>query len=538
MDRDLLEKLKKWRAGIAQKEGVTLFRVFPNKSLEAIATMKPETKDEMLAIKGIKDRKFEKYGEEILAIISDRDEASRLSDDTDQPKKPLSVSAYLDFVNQKIGVLYARIQGEISSVDIRERVVYFSLKDSDDGSLINCLMWKRSYELSGIEFEAGIELIVEGSPDIYKPSGRLSFKVSSAELVGEGALKKAYDKLKKKLDAEGLFSEERKRDIPDLSRKIGLITSGTGAVIHDFLNNLGKFGYQTKFMDSRVEGQAAVPDLMEAIDYFSGEDIDVLVIIRGGGSLESLQAFNNETLVRKIAECPVPVICGIGHDKDVPLASLVADLAVSTPTAAANFLNRTWEEATRELVVLEKDIVHRYEGELKDKIYLLEEMASGLKKYFSKILQEFTALRYKLRENLNRIGFIIKNVAKVVDHHSSAIFRNFNLVVKDTKKVLSDSFPSILRNLNLIIKNTAKNLDNSLASLLDNFEESLGYKINFLDDAEKRLMISDPLRQLKLGYSIVSVGGKVVKSVEQVSVGDSVDIQVSDGKIKSIINKN
>ena len=139
---------------------------------------------------------------------------------------------------------------------------------------------------------------------------------------------------------------------------------------------------------------------------------------------------------------------------------------------------------------------------------------------------------------MSRIDFIIKNIAKAIDHHSFAIFRNFNLIVKGTKKVLSDSFPSILRSLNLIIKNTAKNLDDSLASLFDNFEENLGYKINFLDDAERRLMISDPLRQLKLGYSIVSSGGKVIKSVKQVSVGDPVDIQVSDGKIKSIINQN
>jgi len=537
MDFDLLEKLKKWRVDTAQKDGVTLFRVFPNKALEAIVTMKPKTKDEMLTIKGIKERKFEKYGADILALVNGNSATGVIAENNNGIKL-CTVSHFLGLINRNLNALQARVQGEVSGLDIRGGYLFFKLKDKEDGGTLSCFMWDRNYRLYDIKLEDGVEIIVGGFPSVYKPSGQLSMQVSAIELVGEGALKKAYEQLKKKLEKEGLFAKERKRVIPEFSQKIGLITSETGAVIHDFLNNLEKFGYQTKFMDSRVEGQAAVPDLIAAIDYFSDEDIDVLVIIRGGGSLESLQAFNNETLVRKIAECPVPVICGIGHDKDAPLASLAADLTVSTPTAVANFLNRTWEEAIRELVVLEKDIMHKYEGELKDKIYLLEEMAGGLKKYFSKILQEFTAIRYKLRENLNRIDFIIKDIAKAVDHCSYAIFRNFNLIIKDARKVLSDSFPSILRNLNFIIKNTAKNLNDSLVSLLDNFKESLGYKINFLDDAEKRLMILDPLRQLKLGYSIVSSGGKIVKSVKQVSIGDSVDIQVSDGKIKSIINKN
>ena len=175
--------------------------------------------------------------------------------------------------------------------------------------------------------------------------------------MGEGALKKAYDKLKQKLEKEGLFSSEKKKPIPEFPQRIGLITSETGAVIHDFLNNLGKYGYQISFVNSRVEGQIAVQGLLLAITYFSGKEIDVLVIIRGGGSLESLQAFNNEALVRKIADFKIPVICGIGHDKDVSLASLAADKAVSTPTAVTALLNRAWEKAIHDVVALEKDLV-------------------------------------------------------------------------------------------------------------------------------------------------------------------------------------
>lgn len=537
MDQDLLQKLKKWRTDIAQKENVTLFRVFPNKVLEAIAAMKPKTKDELLAIKGIKERKFEKYGADILALANGNSAVDDIVEDGNGAKL-YTVSRFLGLINNNLRALQARVQGEVSSLDIRGNYLFFKLKDKEDGSTLNCFMWDSDYRLYGILLEEGMEIIIDGFPSVYKPSGQLSMQISAIELVGEGALKKAYEQLKRKLEKEGLFAKERKKAIPELPQKIGLITSETGAVIHDFLNNLGKFGYHVKFMDSRVEGQVAVSDLIVAIDYFSGQDIDVLVIIRGGGSLESLQAFNNETLIRKIAECRAPVICGIGHDKDVPLVSLVADLAVSTPTAAANFLNKTWEEAVRELVVLEKDILYKYEGALKDKIYLLEEMASGLKKYFSKIFQEFNDLKYRLKNALNGIDFVIKNTAKNLDYSLYAIFRNFNLIIKNTEKVLTDLFPSLFRNLNFIIKNTAKILDDSLASFLGNFENNLEDKINFLDDAEKRLMIFDPLRQLKLGYSIVLSGGKVIKSVKQVSAGDLVNIRVSDGKIKSTVNKN
>jgi len=192
-----------------------------------------------------------------------------------------------------------------------------------------------------LDIELGMEIIVDGMPSIYAPSGRFNFQVNTIELVGEGALKLAYDKLKKKLEDEGLFGIARKKEIPELVQKIGLITSETGAVIHDFLNNIGKYGFQIKFFNSRVEGQLATADLLKGIKYFENQDIDVLVIIRGGGSLESLQAFNNEVLVRRIAEFEKPVICGIGHDKDVPLCALVADLLVSTPTAVTTVLNKS-----------------------------------------------------------------------------------------------------------------------------------------------------------------------------------------------------
>lgn len=256
-----------------------------------------------------------------------------------------SVSEYIEVLN--VGLKQEiRLVGEVSQVQkATSGHVYFTVKDSKEDATMSCVAWKFNYMQCGVDLEVGMEVVLTGHPNIYAPTGRFSFVARLIELRGEGALKKAYDDLKKRLTAEGIFAPERKRAIPMLPRKIGVVTSKEGAVIHDFINNLGKFGYEVSLVDSRVEGQQAVGPLLEAIQTFKNRDIDVLVVIRGGGSLESLQAFNNEMLIRELASFPVPVIAGIGHDQDVPLAALAADAMTSTPTAAAHLLNRSWEDA-------------------------------------------------------------------------------------------------------------------------------------------------------------------------------------------------
>jgi exodeoxyribonuclease VII large subunit len=224
--------------------------------------------------------------------------------------------------------------------------VYFDLKDESGDGVLHCVVWKTVYENLGIALEAGMRIVALGSPDIYAPRGDLSFKVRAMELTGEGVLKKRYEALKKKLAAEGIFAEERKRAIPEYPERIGIVTSRNGAVIHDILNNLGRFGFKVSLADARVEGPEAVESLLGAIKKLKKESLDVLIVARGGGSMEALQAFDNEKLVRALVDFPVPVIAAIGHHEDVPLAALAADIHVSTPTAAANLLNQSWQEAS------------------------------------------------------------------------------------------------------------------------------------------------------------------------------------------------
>lgn len=472
MNNNLLQKLKEWRRDTAQKEGVDLFRVLSNVTIENIAFIEPKTKGDLMSIKGIKERKFEKYGLDLLALVNGDFHEKKDDKKKEEENKPYSIGRYIAFLNSEFTKYKARVQGEISSLDIRDGYIFFTLKDKTDESTLSCFMWRRNYDLCGISLEAGMEVIVEGVPEIYAPSGRFSFKASIIELVGEGALKKAYNQLKQRLENEGLFDESRKMPLPEFPRKIGLITSETGAVIHDFLNNLGKYGFKISFVNSRVEGLIAVQSLLAAIKYFKGKDIDVLVIIRGGGSLESLQAFNNEFLVREIANFKIPVICGIGHDKDVPLASLAADMKVSTPTAVTTILNRSWEKAVAEILATEKDLVYKYQRALDDAIHSVESFPDDLKRFFKNIIQN--------------------------TRHAVSLFSK---------------------------------------SMHDVLKREIENKNKMLDDAKKQLEIFDPARQLKLGYSIAYVSGRVVKTVKQVSIGENMEIRVSDGGIESIIKK-
>lgn len=405
--------------------------------------------------------------------------------------KLYTVENYLNLLNLCLGKYRARVQGEISSLDIRPGYLFFSLKDGQNESLLNCFMWRNDYQLCGLKIEEGKEIIVQGFPELYKPRGRLTFRTQAIELVGEGALKRAYDELKRRLEKQGLFDLKQKKVIPELPQKIGLITSRTGAVVHDFLNNLGRYGYKIKFLHSKVEGQLAVKDLICAIDYFNNQNIDVLVIIRGGGSFESLQAFNNEALARKIFEFKAPIICGIGHDKDIPLASLAADQAVSTPTAVAVMLNRSWEKAIDNVISCEKDLLSRYQKLLTDSKHSIEILSNQLKQRLSIVFKKFGELKYGLKAALISIEYLIK----------------------DSKKTLKN-FPTLI---------------------LGNLKKCLERDKDILDNIEKKLKIFNPLRQLRLGYSLVFLSGKIVKSIKMVRIGQDIDIKVNDGKIKSKI---
>lgn len=385
--------------------------------------------------------------------------------------KPLTVSEFISRTNTQLRALAARIVGEIGRVDEKNGHRYFALKDEANGNTLNCIVWRSKYEMFGLNLKEGDKIIISGRPEIYAASGKLSFICDSVELAGEGALKKAYEALKKKLEAEGLFAPERKRKLPQFPRTIGIITSRQGAVINDFLTNIGKFGFVLELIDTRVEGQLAVGDILAAIKTFKCRKIDVLVVIRGGGSPESLQAFNNELIVREIAAFPVPVIAGIGHDKDVPLVQMAADISVSTPSIAAMQLNANWQKILQFIGQQEISIIGRYKNEL---------------------AQTRTSLA----------GY-------------AGLLGNFRFILKDILSKLNDRGQKMLTVIAQALEAACKRAD---------------YLQNLITS-------HNPERPLKLGYSIATINGKVIKKTSQVKAGCLLDIRLSDGKLTSEVKK-
>jgi exodeoxyribonuclease VII large subunit len=332
----------------------------------------------------------------------------------------ISVSQYLDKVNISLKKEKVRIMGEVFDFKMAPAwtFIYFSMKDKNDGSVLCCIIDKNDYRLSGVELSDGREIIVSGYPGIYKKKGEFKLRAETVELVGDGALKIEYEKLKKKLESEGLFASERKRKIPDYPHKIGVITSRSGAVINDFLTNIGKFGFEILFVDSKVEGQEAVKDLLSAINTLKTKDIDVLVMMRGGGSLEAFLAFNNEAVVRAIAEFPVPTLTGIGHDKDEPLVSMVSDKNVSTPTAVANLLNSSWNYALSLVNIGEERIISRFDSLIRDKKFLIE---NSIVRMESNIKFVKDIIENRSREIVERFSNLLKNAIQFLDQSKKSI---------------------------------------------------------------------------------------------------------------------
>lgn len=403
-------------------------------------------------------------------------------------REPLSVGAFLDVLNESFVGMRIALRGEISSIEERRNVWYFSLKDSTEESMLSCIMFRNDFLLNGEILEEGQEVIVEGVPNIWKPRGKLSFLVSVVRLAGAGALKRAYDTLRATLDREGIFSPEKKRAIPVFPRRIALITSREGAALGDFAANLGRYGFSVTLFDAHVEGKRAIGDILEGIAFFDQhpDDWDVLVIIRGGGSLESLEAFNSERIVRAIAASRIPTLAGIGHEKDVSLAALAADSMVSTPTATAKVLSASGEEIRRRVAVCSESLFGVFREMLFDTAERIQDRSNCVRHAFERLLMPI--------RNADRMGIRIAS--------------SFSAWCKETK-------------------NTQTYLSRAILQSVDtaSFRKQL-------ETLEFRIAASNPQRLLERGYGIVRKNRVVVRKASDVTLGSELDVLLASGTLQ------
>lgn len=266
---------------------------------------------------------------------------------------PLTVAELTDLVKQILeeGFPDLWVVGEISNLTrARSGHVYLTLKDAD--ATLPSVMWRSTAQRLRFEPENGMEVLVRGGLNVYAPHGRYQLVVKSMEPRGAGALQQAFEKLRAKLEAEGLFDEERKRAIPFLPRRIGVVTSPTGAAVRDVLKVLGRrwAGVDVLLAPARVQGGGSAEEIAAAIGRLGERGgLDVLIVGRGGGSIEDLWAFNEEVVARAIAASPVPVISAVGHEVDVTIADYVADVRAATPSHAAELAVPSTEDLARTL---------------------------------------------------------------------------------------------------------------------------------------------------------------------------------------------
>ena len=416
----VVRRLTDLRNNLAQKTGQERFKILQNKTIDFIAESLPQTLKELEGIKGIGPKKLKELGPAILAItkgessgVSKVEEKKEDIQLTEAGEVIFSVREFLSKVNSILYSQNVSVGGEIVTVKLHTTGVYITLKDESGEGIMDCYMRLYTYDSLGLELEEGMKVKVGGFPKVIERTSKFSFTIQTLELTGEGSLKKAYELLKAKLEKEGLFT--RKRELPEFIKRIGVVTSRQGAVIEDFKNNLRELGFEVFLKDVRVEGVRAVDDICEALTWFNENaermKLDVLVVMRGGGSLEDLQAFNNELVARAIFASGVPTICAIGHHKDVPIASLVGDDAPSTPTGAAVRVNASWDKLTVRLPSLETAILNRYEGQIRFADNFVGSSLSKMTGYFERAFIKFENLKSSITDSYeNALESVLKSV--------------------------------------------------------------------------------------------------------------------------------
>lgn len=396
------------------------------------------------------------------------------------PAAPLLVSELSSIISELLDdarLQDVRVRGEVTNYKHHgSGHRYFSLSEKGGGStaaVIKCVMWRSDAERLAFQPGEGMEVVVTGSVTLYAPHGAYQLRVRSMEKAGLGEKYLLVEKWKKELAAEGLFSQERKRDLPAFPSRVGVVTSETGAVIHDIRNVISRrFPVGIVISPTAVQGEEAHGEIARAIRRLSGL-VDVVIVARGGGSFEDLFPFNHPEVVRAIASCPVPVVSAIGHEVDVTLADLAADIRAPTPSAAA------------ELVVPDRNILLLQLAELRDL------MGSALLGRLAWAKEEVVGLRDRLRP------------------------RRFAVKIEERQQFTAD---------------LADRLERALSTRLD--RERL-----LLAEMRTALEGRSPLAVLARGYCVAEKDGDVVKGTGMLAEKDRLRLRFYDGRSQVIVER-
>ena len=415
------------------------------------------------------------------------------------------------------------IQGEISSFTAHgSGHWYFTIKDKK--SSLSCVMFK--FENQNVLFDpkVGDELILNGNISIYAPSGRYQFNVKHIEVFGEGALLKAFEALKFKLESEGLFDQGVKKEIPPLPLSVAVITSETGAVFKDIINVLKRRAPFIKLtlIESKVQGKTADKDITKAIKRANQmNNLDLIILARGGGSIEDLWCFNMESVAREISNSQIPIISSVGHETDFTISDFVADLRAPTPSAAAEIISQNHsnliESFSRNRTHLENrflNLVSQLKDELDLKIALLRHPGEKLRETSQKIDNFETRMKGTLINiSLEKKNTLEGNIASLKSSSPMAKIKSSqNRINVDSMKLIN----SIGRNIEKNKKTYLQNI-NTLEAVSPLSVLARGYSI--VTDEKSNIIISsselNPNQKIKARFKEGEVLAEVIKTIDE-----------------------
>jgi exodeoxyribonuclease VII large subunit len=413
------------------------------------------------------------------------------------------------------------VQGEISNCrEAQSGHFYFTLKD--ERAQVRCVLFKQQQRGMKFRPEDGVKAMVRGSISVYESRGEYQIYVETLEPLGRGALQLAFEQLKKRLEMEGLFDEARKKPLPVLPSRIGLITSPTGAAVRDVVRILTRRfpNVHLTLYPVRVQGEGAAPEIVEALSHFQKmATADVILVVRGGGSLEDLWAFNEEIVARAIAASTIPVISGVGHETDFTIADFVADMRASTPSAAAELVVQTRREFDKHVF----DLRARLEGSMHYRLMELSRRVHVMtsSRGFRRPLDLLRQWRQRADEMTSRLALGLRARLEFSRKRYTAARLG----------VASFDFRARIAGLRLRLQRRSQDLRVGA-------ERLLRVKRERWERLSLQLQERSPLRVLERGYAIATdANGEVLRDAGQVAIGETIHIQLHRGRLISEIKK-
>lgn len=407
------------------------------------------------------------------------------------------------------------VHGEVKSLrETSSGHAYFSLKDNDEDATLDCVMYRSAPVRARRLVSEGARLVVTGHITYWAPRARVQFVVETARPLGKGALAAALEQLKKKLHAEGLFSAERKRSLPPDPHVVGLVTSDQGAALHDVVKVAFQRGaVRVVLSAAKVQGAGAAEEIARAVRRLAQHpEVEVIIVARGGGSADDLSAFNDEGLVRAVAACPLPVVSAVGHEVDVTLLDLVADVRAATPSQAA------------EMVV----------PDARAKRALLAQRRVRLERAMRRVVEERAQLVDTLREELRALHLASSARArKALSQHERRLYaRHPAQVLAEGRVALQSLRERLVRAEETSLSARRSRLERHSPRLVAALEATLSGARASLERRAAELDALSPLAVLGRGYAILSgPDGKVLRRAADACPGDSLRARLADGTI-------